>query len=321
MSLIDTTSLTKFGDMTYSGGLNAIFDSSASTSGYAQATSGYVGVTLSEATAIASVELLPQTNGFDASGLTTSITIKLYGKQGSTPASATDGTLLGQITFTDVNSQTPRTITSNDTSTLYNHVWVYLTTGVWTALSGVSFYSEDEVIPPDAPVQIDAERYSFHKSCNSLVSLGYQFAELGDFRTELYAETPARADLFFRADVSHRWEDTGYSGAISLGAVIKYRYAEDYANISSASWTPIFNGIGGQNLCERNPQHYEKWNVFASMMLEPGYYQFTIFANAATDASGYTTTNGLAAILAEYGQGLNWFMVNIDHGAILVSNE
>lgn len=63
----------------------------------------------------------------DAVGET--ITITLYGKQGSAPANGTDGTVLGSINFTDqANESAGRDITSSDTSTLWDHWWVYIQT-------------------------------------------------------------------------------------------------------------------------------------------------------------------------------------------------
>jgi len=55
---------------------------------------------------------------------TPSITFSLYAKQ-TAPTSATDGTLLGTVTFTDTaNESAGRTISSSDTTTFWNYVWV-----------------------------------------------------------------------------------------------------------------------------------------------------------------------------------------------------
>jgi hypothetical protein len=63
----------------------------------------------------------------DAGGET--ITIALYGKQGSAPANGTDGTSLGSINFTDqADESAGRDITSSDTTTLWDHWWVYIQT-------------------------------------------------------------------------------------------------------------------------------------------------------------------------------------------------
>ena len=52
------------------------------------------------------------------------VTASLYAKVGAAPASVTDGVLLGSLTFANQNN--PQTISSSDTSTLYDHVWVRL---------------------------------------------------------------------------------------------------------------------------------------------------------------------------------------------------
>lgn len=65
----------------------------------------------------------PNDTGYSVSNF--SITATLYGKQGSSPANATDGTSLGSITFTDTSNESAgRTITSSNTTTYYDYVWV-----------------------------------------------------------------------------------------------------------------------------------------------------------------------------------------------------
>jgi hypothetical protein len=62
-------------------------------------------------------------NGFVA-GSNPAMTWSLYAKQ-TAPASSTDGLLLGTVAFTDTtNESTGRTITSSDTDTFWNYVWV-----------------------------------------------------------------------------------------------------------------------------------------------------------------------------------------------------
>lgn len=98
---IDTSNLAKIGNMTSGGGLAAIMDGSSGTVGYAESTLGYAGVTLAAPTRIDHAKLTSADNGFDASGLTTGITLYLYGKAGTAPSHAHDGQLLGQMSFTD----------------------------------------------------------------------------------------------------------------------------------------------------------------------------------------------------------------------------
>jgi hypothetical protein len=118
---------TNIGDMSAGGGLAAAFDgttSQASTAGArVVANNGYIGKTLAVPCAITRCEAWPSNNtGFDNSG-GGSITLTLYGKQGSSPAGRTDGTTLGTVTFTD-DTTTMRSITSSDQSTIWDHAWL-----------------------------------------------------------------------------------------------------------------------------------------------------------------------------------------------------
>lgn len=143
-TLIDTTSLTKIGDMVSGGGLPAAINPNDSgATGYKQATTGWGGVTLAAPTPIFSVDVTSAANGFDASGLTTPVTLQLYGKQGAAPTSSTNGTLLGSLSFTDVNATTTKTINSTDTTTEWDHVWVRGTTGVWFITEAMKYYEAD----------------------------------------------------------------------------------------------------------------------------------------------------------------------------------
>lgn len=144
-TLIDTSGLTKIGDMPSGGGLPAAINpSDGGSTGYKQATIGWGGVTLSAPAAIHSADVTSATNGFDASGLTTPITLQLWAKQGAAPANGTDGTLIGSVgPFTDVNATTVKTIASNNTTTEWDHVWVRGTTGVWFVSEAMKFWGAD----------------------------------------------------------------------------------------------------------------------------------------------------------------------------------
>jgi hypothetical protein len=92
---------------------------------------GYIGKTLGTPSAIHSA-VSHGTNdkgyAFTGSPSGSTMTLSLYGKQGTAPASPTNGTLLGQISFTNqANESVGRTIASSDTTTVWDHVWVYLT--------------------------------------------------------------------------------------------------------------------------------------------------------------------------------------------------
>jgi hypothetical protein len=81
-------------------------------------------------------------NGYAFNGNPT-ITIYLYGKQGAAPSSATDGTLLGSVTFTDTSDESSgRTIPSNDVFTKWDHIWL----GIGAATNPQGLYCAEVVI-------------------------------------------------------------------------------------------------------------------------------------------------------------------------------
>lgn len=131
LALIDRTAGTNIGNMTASGGLAAAFDGNTSQASTACAVttasqpSGFVGKTLA-APAIfgrATTHGANNNNGYTNSA--TNVTLEIYGKTGAAPTTATDGTLIGTITFaTQVNESAPRQIISTNTSTAWDHIWL-----------------------------------------------------------------------------------------------------------------------------------------------------------------------------------------------------
>ena len=123
-----TAGTTKLGDMTIGGGLAAAFDGNTAQTGGASAAknsaNGWCGYTLTTSKRIYQVVTYGGTDaGYDGGGLN-SITLTLYGKTGTAPASATDGTSLGATTFTNSNATNQKTIVSSDNETVWDHVWV-----------------------------------------------------------------------------------------------------------------------------------------------------------------------------------------------------
>lgn len=130
---IDRTTGTNIGDMTVGGGLAGAFDGTtnqAATSG-AQLNStqnAYVGKTTAVPTAIESVRVFGSNNNGYVNTVDPTVTLTLFGKNGSAPANSADGTSIGSINFTDTsNESTGRDITSSDTATYWDHVWVRIT--------------------------------------------------------------------------------------------------------------------------------------------------------------------------------------------------
>lgn len=120
-----------FGDMTASGGLAASFDGTTSSDSSvcslkASATSAYCGKAFSSAQKIARVDTYASNNAGYLGGANASLTITIYGKS-SSPANATDGTVLGSTTFTDTDATQQKQIAC-DASTAYQYVWATIST-------------------------------------------------------------------------------------------------------------------------------------------------------------------------------------------------
>jgi len=339
------TSGTKIGNMTSGYGLVGLFDGQVNNN-YYQGVDGYAGVVFSTPHTISSVEIDSQINGYDASGSTTQITLSVYARTSGTPSSSTDGTLIGSLaTFTDTNAYLTKTITSTDTTTQFSCVWIRIQTSVWAAATEIRFYGDDdgntptptntatETLTPTVTntatptatgtalpqiAQVDGSAV-VQNSLDDVgeddiyVLLTHDGQEIQRFRTpRFHLINDSTAMVFFRADVAHRGEITGYTGALSIGFRIWYRYSSTQAGLDTASLTLIFNGVQGCNIEERNPAHYGATNIFKAISLPAGYYEFTVTGSAATDASGWQHTDGLAKVLVEYGEGLNNLMIVID---------
>lgn len=312
---INLSSETKIGNMSGGGGLSAIFDGSNSTVGYAQQTVGFAGVSFAYPRRIDYVECVSADNGFDASGLTTGITLQLYAKNGAPPASATDGTYLGDAVFTDQNSVRTIKLTSSDKVTEYAHVWVRVVTGVWAILSELRMFEagEPEPIPEPEPVApLAPGSHLFMKSCNTPVPLTSSGVEISEtrIRFELAEERCALFD--FHADVTHTGSGSDASVAVGFSFWIVHRHATTEAALNSMPWTYIPNAVGGGNVSERNPQHYGNKAIVSGApsdaKLQPGFHEISVVANGHTDGS---STQGIINMLVEGGKGLNCLRVTV----------
>lgn len=124
---------TNIGNLTAQDGLAAAFDGDT-TQTYVQSaarvsvTDAYVGKNYSSAPKrIAKATVYGSTDQGYLHSSSASVTITLYGKNSSAPSNGTDGTSLGSITFNDTSDEsTGRDITSNDQSTQWDYVWVYI---------------------------------------------------------------------------------------------------------------------------------------------------------------------------------------------------
>jgi hypothetical protein len=155
--VIDRTLGTNIGNFTADGGLAAAFDGTTSQAntagaGKSSATSGYIGKTLAVSKPIYKAIVYGSNNHGYVPSANPTVTINLYGKVGTAPASSTDGTLLGTLSFADTadESSNPRTITSDDWDTVWDHVWIEVTTESATAkqVAEVQFYENDYTDEP-----------------------------------------------------------------------------------------------------------------------------------------------------------------------------
>lgn len=131
-ALISGGTGTNIGDMTANGGLAAAFDGDTTESSGACAgkggntDTGYVGKNYTASpNQVASCIVYGSNNiGFVDTGAD-AITITLYGKNGSVPANASDGTSLGTVGFNNsADESAGRSITSSDPNTFWDYIWV-----------------------------------------------------------------------------------------------------------------------------------------------------------------------------------------------------
>lgn len=102
---------------------------------------------------ILSAKIYAAANGGIVSGANPSMTIDLYGKNGSAPASGTDGTILGTTSFVDGSVAATHTIVSSDSDTIWDYVWIYISNahGAGTYNPGVA---ELEFFTPTASDEV-----------------------------------------------------------------------------------------------------------------------------------------------------------------------
>lgn len=123
------------GDMVNAGNLAAAFDGSTNQAASACAVKNsgqyaFCGRDYGSTPRIVSQVKVFGSNDLGFSGAGSTITIQVYGKNGTAPAHGTNGTKLGQISFqTGTNESAGRTINSDDQSTTWRYVWVRFSSG------------------------------------------------------------------------------------------------------------------------------------------------------------------------------------------------
>lgn len=305
---IDVSCAAKFGSLTLGGGLAAAFDNNGGTIAYTDSTTGFVGVSLPDPKRIDRVEAVSATNGFDASGLSTSITLQLYGKKGAAPTSATDGVLVGVASFIDQNVQRTVSLQSNDKVTLFDHVWLLLSTGAWSVVADLRLFEAPEPEPIPEPETLAPGSHVFIKSCDQNVPLTSSGAEIQQFRIQVALSEPRKVLLDFHGDVIHVGSGSDASVAVGFSFWLAKRSASTLAALQLAPFVTIRSAVGGGNVAERNPQHYGNKSICTAVEIDAGFHEFSVIGNGHTDGS---STQGLLQVLSEYGMGINCLRVTV----------
>lgn len=300
MPQINTTPLTKLGNMT-TNGIASLFDGSTATNAYFAGTAGWAGVTLAAPTRIEKVEIVSQTNGFDASGSASSITLRLYGKAGSAPTSLTDGVLLATDgPFTDPNAMVTRTLVSGNQTTQFDHVWVTVSTGVWAAAVEIRFFDVEVVVTPPTPtepiVAIPLDAYYIERIIATDTKITQAPVEPAGWVVEFELTQPRLVRVDFHSDAKHDTDSSLYSMVIGVGFRLLHRFGTTATAMDSASPTYVPGAVGGANILNRT-DHYMNKAFSKYMTLQAGFHRLSINASGHTNG---TTADNLISIYGDY---------------------
>jgi hypothetical protein len=168
---------TNLGDMTGGGGLAAAFDddttqAAAACAAEAASTASWVGKTLPTAKAIHQVVVHGSNDAGFVSAINPNVTLTLYGKNGTAPATATDGTVIGTLAaFADTADESAgRTITASDRDTVWDHVWISIThDGAANQIN----VAELVIHEADRYDTADAEVWEFARWQNTVIATNY----------------------------------------------------------------------------------------------------------------------------------------------------
>lgn len=127
--LVDKSIGSLLGDMKAAGGLAAAFDgvsiqTGAASAGRNTASAAYLGKTLPSPLVFGKMVVRGAKDGGFVLASNNSVTLTVYGKNGTPPTSATNGTVIGTITFQDTYNPPAQSIDSTHTSTAWTHIWV-----------------------------------------------------------------------------------------------------------------------------------------------------------------------------------------------------
>lgn len=295
---------TLFGNMTGGGGLSSIFDASLGTTGYAQGVVGYAGITLESPKRVTRARVWSASNGFDASGSETWITLTLRGKNGAPFTGPNDGVILSVVAFKDRNVQTYRDLFSTDTISTWGHLAVVVATGVWSVFAKVEFHDDAAIVPDPLPSNVPSV---LQKSCNDGFMLPQAAVVVPGFLMTCCVPVEGVMLLDFTVNIVHRgnYLPSPFLGAVGIGAEILFRYSSDFSALDAASWqVPPVSRTNGNNVEEVNPAHYQNVSLPSSMAVVPGFYKLGLRMSGHTDG---TAQNYIVGILEESGMGLNGF--------------
>lgn len=297
MGDIATSGLPKIGNMTSGGGLAAAIDPGPGT-GYRTENYGWAGVSFPAPQRIARVRLTPPTNGFDVSGLLSTIVLRLYGKRGAAPTGGSDGVKLAECAFTDVNASVERVLDSADQLTRWDHVWVSVYSGVWAALQGVVIECASPVfLPQPAPGRITV----YEHGINLPIALPWVTAEVVQTRfPPLFLTAPIKGFVDFSCDFKHV-AVAGYEGPIGIGWTLGFRHGVTLDEMLEAPWQALPRMTGSTQIASLD-HHYASSARPGTVDLLPGYTMFSFAGSAHTTAS---TENGHAVMQVEGGRGFN----------------
>lgn len=228
------------GDMTAGGGINAAFDTTtaqaaAACASTASSTTAWVGRDLTTPSTIAGVTVHGSNDAGYVAGANPSVTITLYGKTGAAPASSTDGTVLGSITFTDTaDESTGRVITSNDITTTWDNVWIKVDQGGAAAAMHVA---EVLMFDPDVDVVGSGTNWDPMTKAGDFIAFGSA------------TENDPDADWYEIASVTN---DTNLvlvaPGAPKYPASTAYTIRRTFTGEENNIWTSvIFLGVGTED--------------------------------------------------------------------------
>lgn len=131
--LIDRTAGTNIGNMTASGGLAAAFDGVTSqafpaSAGFQIGGTPWIGKTLAAPAAFGRAIVYGSNNSGFVGGVDPNVTLTFRGKNGAAPATSTDGTAIGTLTFAETADESAgRIVESTNHQTKWDHIIVEIT--------------------------------------------------------------------------------------------------------------------------------------------------------------------------------------------------